>query len=127
MPAFQTSQPQPGNGGVILKPGDYPFVVVDAREKTSKTSGNAMIQLKLRVAEATILDYLVFTDSAAWKVDQFLRSIGCHPGEGRTVDVITEDLVGQRGMLKVRTGHDDRGDRSEVDSYTWKEEGDVLP
>jgi hypothetical protein len=110
-----------GNSGPILKPGEYPFEIVNAEEARSK-NGNDMIELTLRIGESKVYDNLVFTDRAFWKIDQFLRSIAQHPGEGKSFDVLADDLVGHKGMCKVGMGKTAKGnERNEIDAYTWEE------
>ena len=63
-----------------LADGTYQFVVSSAEERMSK-SGNEMIQLVLEHTDQDgrihkVWDYLVGTESAAWKTYQFCRSAG---------------------------------------------------
>lgn len=121
MPSFTTGQPQQG-GTIILAPGEYPFEVTNCEAKTSK-AGNPMFELKLRVGDkASVYDNLVFTQAAFWKIDQFLRAVGAHPGEGQSIDLEADDCIGHKGRVKIRTGKTASGnDRNEVESYTWED------
>ena len=112
----------------ILKPGEYPFEVIDATEgKTAQDgpklkAGTPKIELKIRVNdEATVYDNLFFHPNTNWKVDAFLKAIGQHPGEGQEVEIDAFDLVGEKGMVRIKTGKTNAGNpRNEVDSYTWE-------
>ena len=63
----------------LIPKGEYPFEVLSAEEKTSK-SGNDMIALKIGVAynDATrgVFDYLVDLESMAYKTRHFADSVG---------------------------------------------------
>lgn len=122
MPSYTTGKPTPGGGGVILTPGEYPFEVIDANEKTSK-AGNEMIELQLRVDDrARVYDNLVFTEGAWWKINQFLESIGEHPGEGKQIDVDVDTLIGMTGRCRIRTGKTMGGnDKNEIEEYIFEE------
>ena len=91
----------------VLKPGDYPFRILDASEEISK-SGNAMIKLKIMVGndretEVGVFDYLVFGGSSDWKIDSFLKCVGLHPGNGRNLEIDAMDMIGLEGWVKVKT------------------------
>jgi hypothetical protein len=84
------------------KDGNYLLAVIGAEEKTS-SKGSEMIELKLEVIGpdieegqgAILFDYLVFTESAAWKIDQFRRACGENIVEGKEVEVEASDLEGK--------------------------------
>lgn len=132
--AFQTGTPKEGGNAIILKPGEYSFEVVDAKEKELEKDGQKLkkgtpfIELKLRVdgpndQQATVFDNLFFTESSYWKIDAFLKSIGKHPGEGQTIEVDAFDICGERGSVRIKTGKTQGGNpRNEVESYTWDKE-----
>jgi hypothetical protein len=125
MPTYTTGKPEQGGGSQPLLPvgEELPFSVIDAKETTSK-AGNSMIELKMRVNdEATVYDNLVFTEKAFWKVDQFLRAVGAHPGEGKDIGMTAEECIGMKGTLKIKHGKTLGGNpKNEVDAYTWKED-----
>lgn len=97
MATYKTGTPQSAQFHVPA--GDYPLRVIEATEDTSK-GGNDMIKLKLRVLNRdgtegpALFDYLVFSDNSFWKIDQFLKSCGEHPGEGVDFDLDPQRLVG---------------------------------
>lgn len=79
--------------------GDYTLRVLEAKEDTSK-NGNDMIKLSLAVVKedgtsgVRLFDYLVFTDASRWKIDSFLMAAGKHPGEGKSLDLDTDAMIG---------------------------------
>jgi hypothetical protein len=124
MPSYTTGKPQQGGAQPLLPVGEeLTFRVIDAKETRSQ-AGNSMIELKLRVNdEATVYDNLVFTEKAFWKVDQFLRAVGSHPGEGKDIEMTAEECIDMKGTLKIKHGKTLGGNpKNEVDAYTWKED-----
>jgi hypothetical protein len=108
-----------------LPPGEYPFRVLDAAAKRSK-SGNEMIELKLAVGrdadnEVTLFDYLVFDGKSEWKVDAFLTSCGMHPGEGAEVDLEPSEFVAWEGSCRLKIEKYDGRDQNKVAAYTFEE------
>lgn len=64
----------------VLEDGDYPFSILEMNAITRSASGNDMMPLKLEFSgpdgeKATVYEYLVFTEKAAFKINQFLASI----------------------------------------------------
>lgn len=123
MATYTSAAPKQGGAKVILEKGEYPFEVVDATESVS-ANGNDKIELKLRVnGEANVYDNLVFTEKAFWKIDQFLRSVDAHPGEGNTVDVTADECIGHKGVCFITVGKNDKGEpRNEVGGYVWDDQ-----
>ena len=105
MPSYKQEEPK-SSGTFFVEPGIYQIDVRNAIEKVSD-NGNDMIKIICKVilpdggVGPEIHDYLVFTAKAAWKIDQFLASIGqaVVPGEEVTVNAI--DLVGQTGLALI--------------------------
>lgn len=124
---FAASKPQEAPTAKILKPGEYEFEVIDAKEKVLEKdgaklkAGTPLIELKLRVAdEATVYDNLFFADVTFWKVDALLKSIGKHPGDGEVIEIDAFDMIGEKGTVRIKTGKTQGGQpRNEVDAYTW--------
>lgn len=118
---FTASNPQAGDR-FLVPDGPYCVEVVDAKEKTSK-SGNPMIELKLEVrpegggSGPKFFDWLVMSEAAAWKFDQFLAAAGRHPGEGVEVDIEPDDLIGLLLTARLRQRKRDKGTTMEVDAY----------
>lgn len=111
----------------VLPAGDYRFRVLDATEKRSK-NGNDMIELKLDVfadngPQGVVYDNIVFTATAQWKCDQFLKACGMLLAEGEVVNIVANEWIGFEGRVKLRVGKTDKGnDRNEVVAYLWDEE-----
>ena len=106
----------------LVPDGLYCVEIIAAKEKTSK-SGNEMFELKLEVrpegggSGPKFFDWLVLSESTAWKMDQFLAAAGKHPGEGVEVDVDADDLIGLLLTARLRQRKRDKGTTMEVDAY----------
>lgn len=90
----------------LRDPGEYDFAVVDAIEKLSK-SGNEMVELKLQMEDKegrqfTIFDYLVSTESMAYKVRHFAASVGLVAQYDKG-DMAAEYMLGRTGRCKLGT------------------------
>ncbi len=92
---------QDRGGFQLLEPGDYTAFVEEAKDGTSQ-NGNPKIDLKLNVNGATVFDTLTFTESAAWKIDSFLKSCGLAPEKGAFTDVTARTC--ERSVGRVRIG-----------------------
>jgi hypothetical protein len=71
---------QGGNNRPVLPEGEYICTVVSAEEVVSK-AGNAMVKLVLTTIgpdgnPAKLFDYLVSSEGAVWKIEQFCTSAG---------------------------------------------------
>lgn len=124
MPTYTAGTPQ--SQEFHVKPGEYKFRVVDAKEEKSK-AGNPQIKLKLKILlpggkEAhSVFDYLVFTPSSVWKVDAFLKATDKHPGEGQTVDVEAADCIGLEGRFRLSEETYNGKLQNKVESYLFDE------
>jgi hypothetical protein len=101
--------------GNRVVPGRYTVVVEDAENDTAK-SGNAMVNLWLRVQGgdfdgATIVDRLVITEKSLFRVVGFMQAIGLPTPKkrlkmnvrgfiGRTLDIDVEDGEPYNGRVK---------------------------
>jgi hypothetical protein len=91
----------------VLEKGEYPFEVGEIFEFETSKKGNDMLPLELIVGEAgnttKITEHLVFTKSAKWKIDGFLKSI--HGGAIKPGTKIDFDNLGwlqrRRGVCSV--------------------------
>lgn len=87
----------------LLPKDKYPFEVVDAAEGQSK-AGNDMIEMKVIVFDGerkkTIFDYLVSTDSTAYKIRHFADSIG-KLAEYEAGNLDADELTGASGFCMV--------------------------
>ena len=105
MPTYKSSELKQA-GLYFVDPGVYKMEVASAADKTSQ-NGNAMIKLvcKMQMPDGSagpeVWDHLVFTAKAAWKIDQFLASIGRATIPGEDVDVDAIDLIGAVGVALI--------------------------
>jgi len=105
MPTYKQSEPKT-NGKYFVEPGTYRVEIESAVEKIS-AQGNDMIKLVCRVLlpdgakGPEIWDHLVFTPKAAWKIDQFLASIGQAVVAGEEVNIDAGDLIGQTALAEI--------------------------
>lgn len=92
--------------------GEYDALVTEAIEKTSKSSGNPMIELTLTVygqggEEKSLRDWLVSTDGGQAKIQRFCKSAGLwdmyQAGE------LSADSC-KDANIRVKLGADDGGD-----------------
>jgi hypothetical protein len=105
MPTYKSSELKQA-GVYYVTPGVYKMEVASAADKTSQ-NGNAMIKLvcKIQLEDGSsgpeVWDHLVFTPKAAWKIDQFLASIGRATIPGEDIDVDAIDLIGAVGVALI--------------------------
>jgi len=110
----------------FVPPGEYKLRVIDAIEKVSK-SKNCMIEVKHQVIlhDGTegpkLFDYLVFEDSCFWKIDQFLKSAGMHPGDGADVDVQAQEIIGWEVVATLKVEEYNGSKNNKVVSYSIEE------
>jgi len=89
----------------LLDPGTYQFVVLTAVDAVSR-AGNKMVTIEIRAfdmeadKDVKIKDYLVGTESASWKVKQFLKGIG-DPEAAESGELDAEAIINQGGMVVV--------------------------
>ncbi|MBN2069591.1 MAG: DUF669 domain-containing protein [Opitutales bacterium] len=112
--------------------GNYDLHIIDAVETTSRNSGNTMIKLHMEVIGhgCRLFDYLIASDSFAWKVDAFRRSIGDNPKEGQKVELMPNLLVGRKARAKLITEAYGGKTRNKVDQWlepTNTQENDNVP
>ena len=118
----------------LLKPGIYDFEVMRAEETTSKSSGNPMVKIKIRVfhdgGEAHIYDYI--TSAQVEKLCAFCDAVGLSK-EYDAGDVKSDDMEGRSGRVKIgiedEKPKDDGTDakwpaKNKVKDYVPKAEGD---
>jgi hypothetical protein len=128
MPLTYRSKPPVPGGAYTVPSGDYRLIVLDAREDTSR-SGNDMVKLTLRIIHPDgtegpkMYDYLVPSETCLWKIDQFLKSCGHHPGGEEEISISAESMTGWecRARLRQERSKDCDGVSMKVDSYLWDE------
>lgn len=124
MPTFTAS-----DGFPIAPAGIYPFEVLEATEKTAKT-GNAMIGLKLRIfgeEQYTVFDNLVFTQSAAWKITEFMRAVGYEVPTGTDAALEAYQCLGKTGEAQIGVRSYEGRDQNTVASYLASGVANPLP
>ena len=111
-----------------VPPGDYTLTVMDAEEGTSKSSNNDQIRLKLRVVNedgtlgVSLYEYLVFSEKALFRIDQFLAACGKHPGPGHDFALDCEEMIGWEfeATLKVEEHNGNKGNK--IAAYRFRDE-----
>jgi hypothetical protein len=88
--------------GKLWKKGEYPFEIVDAYDKESKSSGRPMIELKLRLTDSKaariITDYLL--DETPEKLRHAASACGLLEVY-ETGSVLAEDFRGKSGRVSL--------------------------
>ena len=90
----------------LLPEGEYQFEILTAEDTQSKSTGNDMLKLSLRIFEnggensQRVFDYLVSIDSMIWKIRHFAESIGMLP-EYESGEMLAETLPGRTGKCKI--------------------------
>lgn len=88
----------------LLPDGEYPAVVTKATDgfvKAGKNSGAEQIELMIRVDNrATIRDYLTFTDSMSWKLNQFMHAT-CLGKDEEEVELKADTVKGLILLVKI--------------------------
>lgn len=103
-----------------LKSGYCDFEVISAKDKISKSSGNEMIELTLRVwdsegRQAQLFDYLV--SSFQPKIKSFFDSIGA-PQTYESGEIDANVIVGATGRAKLGIEKSEQyGDKPKIRDY----------
>lgn len=124
---FTAGSQTASNERFLVPDGIYEIECVEAVEKTAK-SGNPMIQLTWEIVGKNgdngprLKDYLVMTESVAWRIDAFLVAIGRHPGEGVEVELDADDLIGVSTRARLKQEKDTKGTNMRVDAYLGPEQ-----
>lgn len=121
-PRSKEEVPDPFTGTV--PPGEYDAVVKRALEQVS-ANGNDMMSLVLTVytgkGTADVFDYLVATDTWAWKMRHFCESAGITYGTG---DLDESDCDGRNVRVKLGIKKQkDYPDKNEVQDYLPRSTG----
>ena len=113
----------------LLKPGIYDGEVMRAEETISKSSGNPMIKLKVRIfhdgGEAHLYDYIV--DTQVEKLCAFCDAVGLSK-EYDAGDVKSDDMEGRAFRAKV--GIEDEKPKDDGSDEKWPAKNkikDYLP
>lgn len=97
----------PDEGGLNYeqpKPGVYNAKIHSVDEDES-AAGNDMMVVVYEIADndykgSRLWDYITFTESQEWKLEQFLFAVGIDPGSDYSLD--GDDLVGTLVKMRVR-------------------------
>lgn len=102
----------------LLKPGIYDGEVMRAEETTSKSSGNPMIKLKVRIfhdgGEAHLYDYIV--DTQVEKLCAFCDAVGLSK-EYDAGDVNSDEMEGRAFRAKI--GIEDEKPKDDGSDEKW--------
>jgi hypothetical protein len=99
MPSYKASTPTERPD--FVEPGDYQVEILDAVETVSK-GGHEMIELKLRTEAGSYLyDFLVFIQTAFWKIDAFRAATGEQVTPDEDVEITGDDLIGRTGTARL--------------------------
>lgn len=104
-----------GGGKYTLEPGRYWFRVLSSfetdfgsvfhTEEKESGQGNPQIQLALEIGNkeqtVTAVDYLTFTDKAAWRISSFLKAAGVYPGSGVDLNLTPAMCIGLTGLCET--------------------------
>jgi len=114
MPTYQ----QNTSSSDLLPEGAYPFRVKNAEEVTSK-NGNEMIRLTLEVnGSLELIDHLVFTPNAFWKIDQFRIATGEKLGKpGSDASLEADDCIQRKGLVAINVETWEGRERNKVNEY----------
>jgi hypothetical protein len=91
----------------LLAGNVYTAKIIQAAEKTSKRSGNPMLELTVKVGEpgntVEIRDYLVFTPNMMGNLTRFAEAIGLPvpQNEGETLSIEEKDCLGKRARVEL--------------------------
>jgi hypothetical protein len=109
------------NDSKLIPPGDYNFEILDAREANSRSSGNPMMELKLKVSNGNgvsriLPDYLLERNIEKLKNCCVACGIADQYQKG---NVSPEDFKGKCGRVRiaVQKGKDGYFDKNTVANY----------
>ncbi len=119
MPTYKSSDLRP----TFVEAGDYVVEVIGAVDSISQ-KGNEMIELTLRVepSETLLYDFLVFTENAYWKIDAFRAAIGDKVTVDQEVEIITDELVGRTGRVRLTIEEYEGRKRNKVSAWLVPQE-----
>jgi len=108
----------------LMDPGIYNFVVVHAEEKRSKTSGDEMIEVVLKVndingREHKVFDYLMDKEPMDYKIRHIYQCADLL-NKYESGEISASDLVNVVGKVKIQIRKDKTGqygDKNVVQDY----------
>jgi hypothetical protein len=117
-----------------LPKGTYPFTILEVNSMTTTKKGDPMLPVKFEFHgpddhRVHVYENFVFTDAAAWKVNQFLKCIcGGTINPGRQIDFESAEfikwLMARRGTASLSIervqGKTKDYDRNKVDAFLYE-------
>lgn len=115
---YDVSDVEPGQQidfDIPIPKGAYRMMIADVTEGESQSSGNPMLTVEYEVSTGEhkgrkVWDYIVLTDSQAWKMEQFISALG----KRRKGTLDTEAIIGERVIAKIKHEADDRPETLEA-------------
>jgi len=107
----------------VLSPGKYPFEITDAKEDVSKSSGNPMIVLKIKIMDQELNALTYVRDYIMESIPYKLRhaAFACELGDRYdSGDLDAHMFVGKTGTLELVIQKDKSGkypDKNSVQDY----------
>lgn len=125
------SEGKPDEFGSVLEAGIYPAIVIKAEEKTSKKSGNPMLELHLRCLSeegktSIVREYLINTQNMIWKIDRLLWATGRNPQSGSSIQIAPHELIGNNIYVRVGIEHGAKMDFNTCEEVMSEAEALVL-
>jgi len=122
------TEPSEGGSKKVLEPGEYKFRIKEVFAFEESKNGNEYLPMYVEFPDdgGGCYENLVFTDTAKFRIDQLLKSIGKAPNLGERVSF--EDprwLEGCQGWAKVKKTTQDRGknagkERNEIEAWLFE-------
>jgi len=107
----------------LLPPGIYNFEVFDSIEKTSKKSGDPMIELVLKIIDSNrtfkVFDYLIDREPMDFRIRQICECLGLME-KYNSGEIDSRDFFGKKGKVKINIRKDTTGlygDKNSVQEY----------
>jgi hypothetical protein len=90
---------------VVFPKGEYAWRILEINELTQSSSGNPMLPIKFEFTNGddttTVYENFVFTESAKFKIDQFMKCCSGQMAPGRKINFTDPEVI---KWLKARTG-----------------------
>jgi len=105
----------------VFPAGKYLFVVKNCKETTSRGKGYPMLEMLLHFDDgedgADVIDRLVFTEAAFFRIEEFLKSVGAVLVPGQVVDVEADDTIDKTGVAEIDIEEWEGRQRNKVVKY----------
>lgn len=99
--------------------GEYTVRIIEAVETISKGSGAEMIKLNLEVEDhgCRLFDYLIASETTAWKVDAFRRALGETVTPGVPVEIHPQELINKTARARLKTEEYNGKTSNKIDAW----------